>query len=190
MRRAAAVAKTRTRIVAAARRQLARAPVRDFALEAVAQLAGVTRVTIYNQFGNKAGLVEALFRDTGDRMGLEAIIAAVSRPDPRDALGALARATAAAWARERPVLQRLVALAAIDPDARRVLAYFEGRRLHDAEVVVARLHAAGQLVDHVTRAEAAAAITAMTSFQVFDQLAERVVAPGPAIERMVAAYLA
>jgi len=69
------------------------------------------------------------------------------------------------------VLQRLVALATIDADARKVLAHFEGRRLHDVAILVARLRGAKRLAPNVGHDEATAALGALTSFPVFDQLA-------------------
>jgi AcrR family transcriptional regulator len=192
-KRAGTVAKTRARILDAARRMLMRADFRRLALEEVARLAGVTRVTVYNQFGTKVGLIEALFRDTGQRMGLERVLGALALPDPRAALDALIREHCRAWSRERVVLQRLVALAAVDPDAGAVLAYLEGRRTHDARVLVARLGASRMLARGVLEREATAAIVGLTTFQLYDQLiaststTERAIA---AIQRMVSGFLA
>lgn len=165
-----------------------RADFRGLALDDVARLAKVTRVTVYNQFGSRAGLVEAVFRDSGVRMGVpDTIIAALALPDPRVALAALVRATCKAWGRERAVLQRLVALAAVDPVAGRVLVDFEALRTRDAAVLVGRLRTARQLARGVGPAEATAAIAALTSFSFFAQLAVR--DPAQLIERMLSAYL-
>jgi len=143
---------------------------RGLALDEVARVAGVTRVTIYNQFRTKVGLIEAVFRDSGRRMKVLHALEALALPDPRDALHALIRENCRAWHRDRHVLQRVVALAAVDPDAGRVLAHFEGRRAHDAAVLVARLAAARALRTRVAPAQVAAAITALTSFPYYDQM--------------------
>ena len=57
--RQVAADETRTRILDAARDQLARES--SFSIEAVARRADVARMTVYNQFESKAGLLEALF---------------------------------------------------------------------------------------------------------------------------------
>jgi AcrR family transcriptional regulator len=43
----------------------------DFSLEAVGRLAGVTRLTVYNHFGSRRGLLEAVFADIARRGGIE-----------------------------------------------------------------------------------------------------------------------
>src|ERR1700748_3287811 len=56
--------KTRKRLVAAARAILTNPRSRTpFSLEAVASRARVTRLTVYNQFKNRRGLLEAVFDD-------------------------------------------------------------------------------------------------------------------------------
>jgi len=185
-RRQRTVAKTRRRILEAARRLLVRPTFRGLALDEVARTARVTRVTIYNQFGTKLGLIEALFRDTGTRIGVPDVVAALAQPDPRDALFALIRYSCRAWSRERVVLARLVALAAIDPDAGEVLAHFEGRRTHDAAMLASRLAASRMLAAGVDAREATLAIATLTSFQLYDLLAPRA---EPVLRRMAAGLL-
>ena len=171
VRREIKTAKTRAHIIEAARKLLVRDDFGGLAMEAVARAARVTRVTIYNQFSNKVGLLGALFEDAGRRMKVTDAFAALALPDPRAALEALVRANCKAWSRDRRVLQRVVALAAIDPDATAVLARYEGRRAHDADLLIARLSVAKLLARGVTPAHAAGVVTVVTGFQVYDQLA-------------------
>ncbi|MBV8841133.1 MAG: helix-turn-helix transcriptional regulator, partial [Alphaproteobacteria bacterium] len=68
--RDAAAAQTRERIVAAAAGILATAEgMPDFSLEAVAKAAGVTRLTVYNQFGSRRAVLEAVFDQVALRGG-------------------------------------------------------------------------------------------------------------------------
>src|SRR5262249_41632805 len=53
--------KNRAKIVAAARKLLAGRGSASFSMDAVAQKAGVARMTVYHQFGSKRELLEALF---------------------------------------------------------------------------------------------------------------------------------
>src|SRR5437868_652736 len=56
------IEQTRARIVAAARELLATpGGIAGFTIDAVAAQAGVARMTVYNQFASKIGLLEALF---------------------------------------------------------------------------------------------------------------------------------
>src|SRR5258708_19799204 len=63
-RRRADVDRTRSSILAAAR-ELVSEHGPDSSVGKVAELAGVSRITIYNQFGSKAGLLETLFTEAG-----------------------------------------------------------------------------------------------------------------------------
>ena len=65
--RRAGVDATRARIVASARTVLLRGD--GFSLDAVAREAGVARLTIYDRFGNRDVLLEAVFDDLADQAG-------------------------------------------------------------------------------------------------------------------------
>ncbi len=52
---------TRTPILQAACQLLASGGFSAFTIDTVARAADVSRMTIYNQFGSKAGLLEAIF---------------------------------------------------------------------------------------------------------------------------------
>ena len=69
--RAAAADETRARIVAASHRLLSGGRDRPaFSIDAVAREAGVTRLTVYNQFESRRGLLEAVFYDMAMQGGL------------------------------------------------------------------------------------------------------------------------
>src|SRR5438093_8445964 len=115
--RRVAAEQTRTRVIAAARELLtASGGFTGFTIDAVAQPAGVARMTVYYQFGSKAGLLEALFDDLAARGGMDQLPAAFSRADPLDALAEFIAIFCRFWASERPLIRRLQGLAALDPD--------------------------------------------------------------------------
>src|ERR1700719_164472 len=88
--RATATAETRSRIIAAGARLLRKdASIANFSLDVVAKAAGVTRLTVYNQFGSRRGLLEAVFDDIARQGGLTEIAHAMEMPDPRAALDRL-----------------------------------------------------------------------------------------------------
>ena len=74
--RSAAAAETRERVIEAASRTLREGEsIARFSLDTVAKVAGVTRLTVYNQFGSRRGLLEAVFDEI-------ATAACISSPTP------------------------------------------------------------------------------------------------------------
>src|SRR5215467_3477024 len=62
---------TRARILDAVRALLADESTRDLSMEAVARRADVARLTIYYQFGSRAGLLEAVFDHLATRGNIQ-----------------------------------------------------------------------------------------------------------------------
>src|SRR6185437_4860821 len=86
-RRASAAQATRDRIIAAAVDRLSAADSsHGFSLETVARAAGVTRLTVYNQFGSRRALLEAAFDALAREGGLHRIAEAMRHPDPHAGL--------------------------------------------------------------------------------------------------------
>ena len=171
-RRAEAAERTRARILKAAAELLApRARAREFSLDAVAERAGVARMTVYYQFGSKGGLLEALFDSfaAGGKIG-QLIGGAFQRTDPLEALDQLVAAFGAFFQQRRTPIRRVRAMAVLDPELERAVAGRDARRREAMRAMVARLSAAGRLPggagDEVTDA-----LQALTSFEVFDALA-------------------
>jgi AcrR family transcriptional regulator len=115
-------------------------------MASVGRAAGVSRQTVYVQFGSRAGLLVEMVRErdtNSPRRGqLEQALAV---PDPVAALDAVTRALAGWWDDIHPIAQALYAAAATDEAAR---AAWEDRMVHLHEFaahVVGRLHAAGRL---------------------------------------------
>src|SRR4030081_219250 len=99
--RAAAAVEKRDRVVDAATKLLREnVSIATFSLDAVAKGAGVTRLTVYHQFGSRRGLLEAVFDDIAERGGLTEIADAMAMPDPRAALDRLVEIFCAFWSRD------------------------------------------------------------------------------------------
>src|ERR1700682_1943743 len=84
--RTAAAAEKRERVIDVAARSLREeASIASFSLDAVAKAAGVTRLTVYHQFGSRRGLLEAVFDDIARQGGLTEIAGAMAMavPPPR-----------------------------------------------------------------------------------------------------------
>src|SRR5258705_9412753 len=88
--RTAAAAAKRDRVIEAAARSLREdASIATFSLDAVAKAAGVTRLTVYHQFGSRRGLLEAVFDEIARQGGLARIPHAMAITDPHAALDPL-----------------------------------------------------------------------------------------------------
>jgi AcrR family transcriptional regulator len=128
--RDAAASQTRERIVAAAAAILGSAKgVEDFSLEAVAKAAGVTRLTVYNQFGSRRAVLEAVFDVVAVRGGLHRLAEAMTDPDPHTALARIITIFCAFWSFDPGALGLLHAVGSSNPEfAESISARNERRR--------------------------------------------------------------
>ena len=157
-----AVHENRGRILAAAREILSRPTgASQFTVDQVAIRAGVARATVYYQFKNKAGLVEALFDDLAARGGLRGLPEAFGRPDPGQALDEFIAVFFRFWSFDRLVIRRLRALAAFDPELAKVAR--DGWRRQGLANILGRLGADAEDTIDI--------LQALTSFETYDVLA-------------------
>lgn len=133
--RAAAAAKKRESVVEAAQHQLRKGSLATFSLESVAKAAGISRLTVYNQFGSRRGLLEAVFDEIAQRGGLARLSAAAANPDGRDGIAQLVDIFCAFWNSD-PALAALHDAMAIDDEfAQALQARNERRRGNLADLV-------------------------------------------------------
>jgi AcrR family transcriptional regulator len=154
-RREADVERNRSGILAAARRLISEhGP--ETSVGKVAEAAGVSRLTVYNQFGSKAGLLEAL--SAGLAPGPRGLAAAETTADRGDELRGRIERACAAWA-EDPVLQRRLSARLGDREASSL-----------DHALAERLAAHDRLRPGCSIREAEDVIGVLTSFPVFDRL--------------------
>lgn len=169
--RDAAASRTRDRIVASAAAILGRAKgIEEFSLEAVAKKAGVTRLTVYNQFGSRRALLEAVFDERAVRGGLHRLVEAMATSDPHDALLQIIAIFCEFWTFDPGTLGLLHAAGASDPDLAQSVGERNERRRRLLAALVRRMAHQGR-----TRAKAERDLVdtlfALTSFWFFSQLA-------------------
>ena len=167
-RRQAELTRTRSSILAAAR-ELVSEHGPDSSVGKVAERAGVSRITIYNQFGSKAGLLEALSAETGPRP--PATPAAEPGADPADDLRRRIEQACAAWAANprlyRQLAGRALGAAGLAPGAGGLASSDRPDYDHG---LAERLAAADRLRPGCSIKEAEDVIGILTSFPVFDRL--------------------
>lgn len=137
--RASAAAETRGRIIAAGARLLRKdASIANFSLDVVAKAAGVTRLTVYNQFGSRRGLLEAVFDDIAREGGLFELTDVMTMADPRAALDRVVAIFCTFWSHD-PAIGGLNQAVATDPDFGASLVERNERRRELLTALVSRI---------------------------------------------------
>jgi AcrR family transcriptional regulator len=179
-RRQEAVDRNRAAIVAAARDLLIAGGHLAISVGAVARLAGVSRLTVYNRFGSKAGLLRAVAEEA--RRAAVPPLAPVSG-DPGNDLRRRITESCALWASDPALFRQL-------PEE----AGFQGEPQGADRALAEGLAASDRLRPGCSLKEAEDVIGALTSFPVFDRLHKdgrrSPSAVGEILLRMAAAILA
>lgn len=167
--RAEAASRTRARLVAAAARLLRReADFRAVSLDAVAKAAGVTRLTVYRQFGSRRGLLEAVLDDLAVEAGLPRLAAAMAMPDASAAIHQLVAVFCEFWGADAAAI-RLNEAAGADVELADAVAQRNERRRQALRVLVDRF-CAGKHVTARRRAETVDLLFGLTSSAMFTAL--------------------
>ncbi len=164
----------RTKVLAVARTQLESSGFRDFGMETIARQSGVTRQTIYNLFGSRAGLLEALFDQLAIEGGMQRMRDIMQQTNPESALASFVDVFCGFWAKDRLLLRRIHGIAAIDPEFGAALEARNQRRKGAAARILQILDPKGSEPAPEEQSERAAALYALTSFEFFDVLAETI----------------
>ncbi|MBW7961584.1 TetR/AcrR family transcriptional regulator [Bradyrhizobium sp. BR 10261] len=139
--RAEAAAAKRNQVVQAAARFLREEDsITTFSLDAVAKAAKVTRLTVYNQFGSRRGLLEAVFDDIARRGGLARLEDAAAHSEPEKGLEMMVRIFCEFWDSD-PAVARLHDAMAIDLEFAQALAARNERRRPLIGELIARIAA-------------------------------------------------
>ena len=165
--RAAAVADTRDKVVRAAIAFLRTKNIASFSLDAVAKSAGVSRLTVYNQFGSRRGLLEAVFDDMARAGSLSRIPNAMSMEDPGKALDALIDVFCDFWS-DSEAVGRLHDAVGLDPEFGEAVAARNERRRGALTRIVDRMNLSGSAS---ARRDAVDLIFTLTSYPTYRSLA-------------------
>ncbi|TCO57244.1 TetR/AcrR family transcriptional regulator [Actinocrispum wychmicini] len=168
-KRQAAAEETRRRILETTRRIMAGKGIPQLTIDVVAAQADVSRQTVYNAFGSKSGLLEALCDYLGERGKIERIGQAFTAPDGTTAIARLVTAFYEFWATDRTVTRRLRGLATVDKDLDAVIKARTARQRLAVGGLLNRfpdLDASGREREHTVDL-----LCAVASFEMFDMLA-------------------
>lgn len=180
--RTAAATEKRATVLAAATDLLRKRSISDFSLETVAKAAGVTRLTVYNQFGSRRGLLEAVLDELAERGRLVRLPQALQAEDPRVALEVLIDIFCDFWAGD-PALARLHDAIALDTEFGEALQARNELRRERLKVLINRMGFAKATA--AARREAVDLIFTLTSCAVHRSLSET--QSGAAVRRILKA---
>lgn len=170
-RRGPVTAATRTRILEAAR-ALVGGPgdLGELSMDSVAERAGVSRMTVYNQFESRTGLLDALADHLAARGGMARLREVFAEPNVDVALRRFVEVFSGFWASDRTTLRRMRALGVLFPSRHRGLPARDAWRLQAAANLVERHAASLALRSERQRRQAAELLSALSGFEFFDAI--------------------
>jgi AcrR family transcriptional regulator len=136
-------------------------------MDELAAAAGVSRATVFNRFGSKLGVLQALFTRAMEGPEMEAIREAVELEDPVAALEAAIEASCAIWESYAFIHEQLQAIVVLEPDASALVDQQREEQRADLLALARRLSRAGRLRPGLSEARAAAALHMLTSLESF-----------------------
>jgi AcrR family transcriptional regulator len=139
-------------------------------MEEIAAAAGVSRATVFNRFGSKLGVLQALFRRGMEGPEMAAIQEALAIEDPVESLETTIGASCAIWEVCGFVVEQLQAIVVLEPDASASIEEQEEQQRVEIEDLVRRLGRAGRLRPGLSERRAAATIHTLTSLETFLRL--------------------
>ena len=136
-------------------------------MDELAAAAGVSRATVFNRFGSKLGVLEALFNRCLESPEMEAVLGAFEVDDPVAGLDAVVETSCAMWEGHGFIVEQLEAIASLEGGARALLeGQWEQQRAALAGLA-RRLARAGRLRPGLGEARATATLHMLTSLESF-----------------------
>jgi AcrR family transcriptional regulator len=136
-------------------------------MDELAAAAGVSRATVFNRFGSKLGVLQALFTRCMEAPEMEALGEALELEDPRAALEAAIEASCAIWESSAYIHEQLQAIVVLEPDASALVDQQREEQRADLLALARRLSRAGRLRPGLSETRAGAALHMLTSLESF-----------------------
>jgi AcrR family transcriptional regulator len=136
-------------------------------MDELAAAAGVSRATVFNRFGSKLGVLQALFTRCMEAPEMEALGEALELEDPVAALEAAIEASCAIWESSGYIHEQLQAIVVLEPDASALVDQQREEQRADLLALARRLSRAGRLRPGLSETRAGAALHMLTSLESF-----------------------
>ena len=156
--------------MAAVRDLLAEGAFHESTVEQVADRAGVARATVYQHFGSRLELVDAICDTFAVNPALLRLRETVELADPDAALAETISNSILFWSSEDAVLSQLYGVVAIDPAARELVDRQRTDRRSELERLAHHLGSAGRLRAELDERRALAVLLVLTSYETFREL--------------------
>jgi AcrR family transcriptional regulator len=165
-------AKSIDRVLQAAERLMKEGAFHAATMDELAVAAGVSRATVFNRFGSKLGVLEAVFSRGMKGPEMAAIEEALALEDPVEALDAVIEAGCAIWEVYGFVHLQLQAVAVLEPEAAALIDEQREVQRVGLQGLTRRLAKAGRLLPGLSQARATATLHMLTSLESFLWLRE------------------
>jgi AcrR family transcriptional regulator len=158
------------RVIEAAARLIEDDSFHTATMEELASAAGVSRATVFNRFGSKLGVLEALFKRGMEGPEMQAIQDALAIEDPVAALDAVIDAACNIWEAYGSVHLQLQAVGVLEPSAAALVDEQREQQRAELEALTQQLAKAGRLRPGLGHARATATLHTLTSLETFTWL--------------------
>jgi AcrR family transcriptional regulator len=162
---------TRARILTAVRELLAEGAFHESTVEQVADRAGVARATVYQHFGSRLELVDAICDTLAVNPALLRLRETVELEDPDAALAETVANSVRFWSSEDAVLSQLYGVVAIDPAAQALVDRQRRDRRGELIRLARHLERNGRLREGIGADRALELLLVLTSYETFRELA-------------------
>ena len=163
-------AKSVDSVLDAAERLIREGEFHSTTVEALAEEAGISRATVFNRFGSKLGVLEALVERCFTGPEMRAIKQALKVEDPVTALEATIEASCAIWEAQGFIVEHLYAIVVLEPGAAVLINEVEADQRSDLHGLTRRLARVDRLRHGLGEARAAATLHMLTSLETFLRL--------------------
>ena len=155
------------RVLEAAERLIRNGAFHTASMEAVATEAGVSRATVFNRFGSKLGVLQALFVRAMEGLEMQAIERALEAEDPIASLEGVTAAGCEIWEAQGYIHEQLQAVAVLEPEASALIDQQREQQREDLRALVRRLARAGLLRRGLSEPRAVSTLHMLTSLESF-----------------------
>ena len=156
--------------MSAVRDLLAEGAFHESTVEQVADRAGVARATVYQHFGSRLELVDAICDTFAVNPALLRLRETVELADSDAALAETISNSMLFWSSEDAVLSQLYGVVAIDPAARELVDRQRADRRSELERLAHHLGSGGRLRAEIDERRALAVLLVLTSYETFREL--------------------
>jgi AcrR family transcriptional regulator len=155
------------RVLEAAERLIKEDAFHTASMDEIAAAAGVSRATVFNRFGSKLGVLQALFTRCLESPEMEAIREARGIEDPVAALDAFIEAGCAMWEAHGLIEEQLQAIVILEPEAGALVEGQKEEQRADLRDLTRRLARADRLRPGLGEARVTATLHMLTSLESF-----------------------